>query len=176
MGQSRRGLDEPHRSSGLQGRLPGIPHRDGGATEAFGEGAAQHHYVAEHYKGFESQPLLGPKSGADQFDQVWVHEDGRVLVIEAKSSPKTDLGKRDLPSPSGMPGVKGQAVSQGSREYFLDILREMNKRGETVLAEKIRVALRDGKLDYVVVKGGENTGSYNGLLYRRFDISKGTLP
>ncbi|MEE1822906.1 hypothetical protein PUR61_11980 [Streptomyces sp. BE20] len=149
----------------------------GTAAEAFGEGAAKYHFVAEHYKGFESETLLGPKSGSDQFDQVWVHEDGRVLVIEAKSGPKTELGKRDLPSPSGMPGVKGQAVSQGSREYFLDILREMTKRGETDLVEKIEKALdTPGKLDYVVVKGDYNTGSYNGLLYQRFDISKGTLP
>ncbi|MFF1561865.1 hypothetical protein, partial [Streptomyces sp. NPDC058279] len=146
------------------------------ATEAFGEAAARHHFVAEHYPDFVEQELLGPKNGNHQFDQVWLREDGRALVVEAKSSVKTPLGKRDLPGPPHMPGVKGASVSQGSREYFLDILREMDKRGETELVDKLRTALRDGKLDYVVVKGGKNTGSYTGLEYRMFDISKGTLP
>lgn len=40
---------------------------------------------------FRGQKLQGPKNGNDQFDQLWVHEDGRVVVIEAKSSPGTEL-------------------------------------------------------------------------------------
>ncbi|MFD9358448.1 hypothetical protein [Streptomyces sp. NPDC060031] len=141
----------------------------GNATEAFGEAAAEHHFIAEHYPGFEKQELLGPNNGKDQFDQVWMHPDGRIVVIEAKSSIKTDLGTRTLPPPSR------RSVSQGSREYFFDILRVMNKRGETDLVEALERAL-DGKLDYVVVKGGLNKGTYNGFQYRRFAISKGTLP
>src|SRR5690606_26164169 len=86
----------------------------GNAAEKFGEAAARHHYIAERYPGFEDQPLLGPKNGNDQFDQVWMHEDGRVVVVEAKSSPLTELGARTLPN--------GKKVSQGSREYFFDIL------------------------------------------------------
>ncbi|MEU7066503.1 hypothetical protein [Streptomyces sp. NPDC046161] len=146
------------------------------ATEAFGEATARHHFVAENYPDFAEQELLGPKNGNDQFDQVWLHDDGRALVIESKSSIDTRLGKRDLPAPPNMPGVKGPSVSQGTREYFLDILREMDKRGETELSDKLRAALRDGKLEYIVVKGGKNTGSYTGLEYRRFDISKRSLP
>lgn len=140
----------------------------GKATEAFGENAAEHHYIAERYPDFEKQTLLGPKNGNDQFDQVWTHEDGRVVVVEAKSSTGTELGGRSLPN--------GRKVSQGSREYFFDILREMRKRGEIDLVENLRAALKEGKLEYVVVKGERNSGTYTGYQYRRFDISRGTLP
>ncbi|MFE9993693.1 hypothetical protein [Streptomyces avermitilis] len=140
----------------------------GNEAEKFGEAAAEHHYIAENYPDFDKQTLLGPKNGNDQFDQVWLHEDGRVVVVEAKSSPGTDLGRRTL---SG-----GKQVSQGSREYFYDILEAMEKRGEYDLVESMEKALDEGKLEYVVVKGEKNSGTYTGYQYRRFDISKGTLP
>ncbi|KIZ14977.1 hypothetical protein [Streptomyces natalensis] len=140
----------------------------GDATEAFGEKAAEYHYVAENYPDFDKQTLLGPKNGNDQFDQVWKHDDGRIVVVEAKSSADTELGGRTLPN--------GRKVSQGSREYFFDILKAMEKRGEDDLVDALEKALDEGKLDYVVVKGEKNTGKYTGYQYRRFDISKGTLP
>ncbi|MGG2460636.1 hypothetical protein ACO0M4_12595 [Streptomyces sp. RGM 3693] len=140
----------------------------GDATEAFGEKAAEYHYIAENYPDFEKQTLLGPKNGNDQFDQVWKHDDGRVAVVEAKSSPGTELGRRELPN--------GRKVSQGSREYFFDILKAMEKRGEDDLVDALEKALDEGKLEYVVVKGEKNSGTYTGYQYRRFDISKGTLP
>ncbi|MGC4986897.1 hypothetical protein ACLQ18_40920 [Streptomyces sp. DT193] len=140
----------------------------GEKAEDFGEAAARYHYMAESHPGFTDEPLLGPKSGNDQFDQVWTHEDGRVVVIEAKSSPTTELGRRTLPN--------GRQVSQGSREYFYDIIDAMEKRGEFDLAETLDKALSEGKLEYVVVKGEKNAGTYTGYKYRRFDISKGTLP
>ncbi|NJP52644.1 hypothetical protein HCJ93_21910 [Streptomyces sp. SBST2-5] len=137
------------------------------ASEEFGEQIARHHYMAERYPDFEEQPLLGPKNGNDQFDQVWKHADGRIVVIEAKGGVRTDLGSRKLPD--------GRAVSQGSREYFQDILEYMKMRGEVKLVRDIEKALRQGKLEYVVVKGQINSGTYTGYAYRRFDISKGTL-
>ncbi|MFD8822858.1 hypothetical protein ACFV1C_10935 [Streptomyces sp. NPDC059605] len=138
------------------------------AAEDLGEKAAELHYMAEKYPEFEPQPLLGPKNGNDQFDQVWKHKDGRVIVIEAKSSPGTELGRRTLPD--------GSQVSQGSREYFLDIIEKMRERGEIKTVEALEDALDDGKLTYVVIRGNKNAGTYTGYLYRRFDISKGTLP
>ncbi|MFE4371860.1 hypothetical protein ACFRMN_27265 [Streptomyces sp. NPDC056835] len=123
----------------------------GKAAEAFGENVAEHHFVAERYPDFDKETLLGPKNGNDQFDQVWKHEDGRVVVIEAKSSPGTELGRRTLPD--------ARQVSQGSREYFLDIIRAMRKRGEIELARDLRKALDEGKLEYVVVKGEKNAGT-----------------
>ncbi|MFC8288977.1 hypothetical protein [Streptomyces cyaneofuscatus] len=138
------------------------------ASEEFGEKAAEHHFVAERYPDFEKQHLLGPKNGNDQFDQVWLHDDGRVVVIEAKGSAGADLGSRRLPD--------GRRVSQGSQEYFFDIIEAMKKRGEFETVEALERALEGDRLDYVVVKGEKNTGTYTGYQYRRFDISKGTLP
>nr|WP_202472347.1 hypothetical protein [Streptomyces sp. SID4921] len=159
-------------SAGLWGEAKGVykeSHTDmSKAAEDFGEKAAEHHYVAERYPDFDRQPLLGPKNGNDQFDQVWKHDDGRVVVIEAKSSPGTELGRRTLPG--------GKQVSQGSREYFLDIMKAMSKRGEFEAVQSLKDALRDGKLEYVVVKGEKNAGTYTGYQYRRFDITRRTLP
>ncbi len=36
--------------------------------------------------------------------------------------------------------------------------------------------MENGNLEYVIIKGNKNTGTYTGYEYRRFDISKGTLP
>ncbi|MFJ3700740.1 MULTISPECIES: hypothetical protein [Streptomyces] len=52
----------------------------------------------------------------------------------------------------------------------------MSKRGEDEAVRALRDALRDGKLEYVVVKGEKNAGRYTGYQYRRFDITKRTLP
>lgn len=140
----------------------------GEMAEAFGEKAAEHHYIAERYGDFDRQTLLGPMNGNDQFDQAWKHEDGRVVVIEAKSSVGTELGRRTLPG--------GKQVSQGSREYFMDIIRVMKKRGEIDAVAALESAIKHNKLEYVVIKGEKNAGTYTGYQYRRFDISKGTLP
>ncbi|MFK0258341.1 hypothetical protein [Streptomyces sp. NPDC090445] len=149
------------------------------AAEEFGEAAAEHHFMAEHRPGFVKQELLGPMSGADQFDQVWLHPDGRAVILEGKSSIRTALGKRDLdppPWPPRMPGVKGPSVPQGSKEYLFDIFQEMNKRGEKELVEKLWRARKNGRLEYIVVRGELNTGSYTGLQYRTFDTTRRTLP
>ncbi len=165
-------IRQTHESAGLWGEAKGSYKEShtamGGAAEALGENAARHHYIAERYPDFTDEPLLGPKSGNDQFDQVWTHEDGRVVVIEAKSSPGTDFGRRTLPN--------GKQVSQGSREYFYDILEAMKSRGEFDVVEAIERAIEDNKFEYTVVKGEKNAGTYTGYQYRRFDISKGTLP
>lgn len=112
-------------------------------------------------------------NGNDQFDQVWRRKDGGYVVIEAKSSVTTELGARNLPS--------GRRVSQGTREYFLDIIAEMRKRGESnidelLLADKLDAALDAGKLDYVVVKGEKNAGTYAGYHMRQFDIAERSTP
>ncbi|MFD7069532.1 hypothetical protein ACFV97_20155 [Streptomyces sp. NPDC059913] len=137
------------------------------AAEALGESAAELHYMAENYPDFNQQALDGPKNGNDRFDQVWIHEDGRVIVIEAKGGPGTDLGRRTLPS--------GRQVHQGSREYFFDIMNKMKERGEREALAALRHALKYEKLEYVVVRGNKNSGTYTGYRYRRFDIRKGTL-
>jgi hypothetical protein len=137
------------------------------STEAYGEAIAEHHVIPEHYPSSTRETLDGPKNGNDQFDQVWQREDGGFVVVEAKSSTGTPLGSRKLPN--------GVQVSQGTREYFDDILREMRKRGrdnpnELRLANKLNKALKAGKLDYILVKGNPNTGQYNGYTTRKFDV------
>ncbi|MEU9317113.1 hypothetical protein [Streptomyces sp. NPDC048295] len=158
-------------SGGLLGEAKGTYKEShtqmGHATEEFGEKVAEYHYMAEQHPGFQKEELLGPRNGNDQFDQIWTHEDGRVVVIEAKSSTTTELGRRTLSN--------GKQVSQGSREYFSEILKIMEKRGETKLVDAIEKVLGTEKLEYVVVKGEKNSGTYNGYRYRRFDISKGTI-
>ncbi|WP_330219351.1 hypothetical protein, partial [Streptomyces azureus] len=143
------------------------------SAEAYGEAIAEHHVVPERYPGATRETLHGPLNGNDQFDQVWKREDGGYVVIEAKSSIETDLGARNLPS--------GKRVSQGTREYFLDIIQEMKKRGETIpserrLARQLEDALDEGKLDYLVVKGQKNAGTYNGYSMREFDITERNAP
>jgi hypothetical protein len=143
------------------------------ASEAYGEAIAEHHVIPEHYPGATREPLYGPANGNDQFDQVWRTQDGRYVVVEAKSSVDTELGARNLPD--------GKRVSQGTREYFLDIIREMEERGkynkaERKLARNLTKALKAGKLDYIVVKGERNAGEYAGYRMRQFDISKRSTP
>ncbi|MGW1051615.1 hypothetical protein [Streptomyces sp. NPDC002521] len=143
------------------------------ASEDFGEKVAEHHVIPERYSGATPEPLHGPLNGNDQFDQVWRRKDGGYVVVEAKSSVDTELGARNLPS--------GKRVSQGTREYFLDIIREMEKRGkhnaaERKLARNLKTALKEGKLDYIVVKGEKNAGEYAGYRMRQFDISKRSAP
>ncbi|MFF6786728.1 hypothetical protein [Streptomyces sp. NPDC012510] len=169
----RDGTDE---ARGLWGESKGA-YKDhhtqmGVAAEKFGESVAEHHYIAAEHPGAVRQPLDGPKNGNDQFDQVWKDGD-RYVVIEAKSTATTELGARNLPS--------GKRVSQGTREYFLDIIREMQERGRTNPAERklaadLAEALDDGKLDYVVVKGEKNAGQYAGYRVRQFDIGKRSNP
>ncbi|MEV1051792.1 hypothetical protein [Streptomyces sp. NPDC049887] len=135
--------------------------------EAYGEAIAEHHVVPQHYPNATIERLDGPANGNDQFDQVWRREDGGYVVIEAKSSVSTQLGARNLPN--------GRRVSQGTREYFMDIIREMHKRGrknpnETRLADELEEALDLGKLDYILVKGNVNAGQYAGYTMQKFDI------
>ncbi|WP_167158805.1 hypothetical protein [Streptomyces sp. MBT27] len=136
-------------------------------TEAFGEAVARHHVIPEHYPDAKWETLDGPKNGNDQFDQVWKRDDGSFVVVEAKSSLETELGQRRLPN--------GFNARQGSREYFEDILNEMKERGRTNpnerrLYRELRAALKQGKIDYVLVKGNPKAGTYAGYSMRRFDL------
>ncbi|MEU6686432.1 hypothetical protein [Streptomyces sp. NPDC046832] len=137
-------------------------------AEAYGEAIAKHHVIPEHYPGATWEKLDGPGNGNDQFDQLWRREDGGFVVVEAKSNVSTEIGKRDLPN--------GFSVAQGSREYFLDILNEMKKRGlngnrnEAKLYKELKAALKQGKVDYILVKGKSNGGEYAGYYMRRFDL------
>ncbi|MDF9814779.1 hypothetical protein [Streptomyces sp. SPB162] len=139
------------------------------AAREYGEMVAERHVIPDRYSNATREPLEGPRNGNDQFDQVWRREDGGYVVIEAKSSVDTPLGSRKLPD--------GTRVSQGTREYFDDIIRKMHARGradpggpEATLAKALEDALEDGKLEYILVKGNPNTGTYTGYSAQEFDI------
>ncbi|MGB8945894.1 MAG: hypothetical protein WCD21_37525 [Streptomyces sp.] len=149
-------------------------------SEAFGEAVARHHVIPEHYRGAQMEELAGPKNGNDQFDQLWslTDESGKkkFIVIESKSTTTTQLGKRELPS--------GFDARQGSREYFLDIMREMRQRSldnsypkeqrlnEKRLYKALSKALKEGNVEYILVKGKvTSTGEYAGYQKWNFDIS-----
>ncbi|MDI5965542.1 hypothetical protein [Streptantibioticus silvisoli] len=143
-------------------------HRDmAKLSENYGEAIAKHHVIPGHYEGAVQETLHGPANGNDQFDQVWRTKDGHYVVVEAKSSLTTKLGARNL--------ADGVRVSQGTRPYFDDILKQMQDRGEdhpseAALAKNLKAALAQGKVEYILVKGNENAGRYAGYSMWKFDI------
>ncbi|UGQ13262.1 hypothetical protein LO772_06495 [Yinghuangia sp. ASG 101] len=137
----------------------------GSASEDFGELVAELQVVPEHYAGYSKETLLGPANGNDQFDQVWKGPDGRYVVIEAKSSLDTALGARNT--------ANGPRASQGTWEYFDDILTKMRDRGEVGLVNALLDALTHDKLDYIEVHGNPQGDTYGGYTMQRFDISDG---
>ncbi|WDT54125.1 hypothetical protein [Streptomyces sp. G7(2002)] len=140
-------------------------------TEAYGEAVAEHHVIREFYAGAKRETLAGPKNGNDQFDQLWrwKNDDG-FTVFEAKSDVSTKINERTLPS--------GYKAEQASREYFLDIMNEMRKRGvngnakELQLYNELKQALKEDKVHYILVKGVSNGPSYGGFKTRRANIGK----
>ncbi|XKK42154.1 hypothetical protein HFP72_20135 [Nocardiopsis sp. ARC36] len=98
---------------------------------------------------------FAPGNGNDQFDQVYRTVDGDIVIVEAKSSTKTDLGERNVTPADGDP----RRVSQGTRAYLEDILQAMENRGvgenaaEADLADEIRTKLEQGRVTYAVFKG-----------------------
>ncbi|MFD6392811.1 hypothetical protein [Nocardia sp. NPDC060259] len=139
------------------------------AAERYGEGALRRHAMPVNFPRAVELELHGPSNGNDQFDQVWVDPGPEFYIVgEAKSQERTGLNSRALPS--------GLRVSQGTVEYFLDILRMMEDRGpmwssEAWLAAELRKALNEERLWYGVVYGRPGTGGlHDGYKMRRFDI------
>ncbi|WP_344049481.1 hypothetical protein, partial [Streptomyces thermoalcalitolerans] len=141
------------------------------AAEDFGEAVAEHQVIPELYPDATvKEKLYGPANGNDQFDQVWRRKDGGFVVVEAKSSVNTPLGKREVLTPDGK-----RSAMQGTREYFMDIIRQMEKRGrkypsEARLAQELEQALTEGKVEYILVKGKVDGGQYAGYEKYQFDI------
>lgn len=140
------------------------------AAESYGEAIAEHQFIPENYPNSTKETLYGPANGNDQFDQVWRREDGGFVVVEAKSNVGTKMGKRDIPYLDGK-----RSAMQGSREYFMDIIKRMENRGrqhpsEVLLATELKLALAEGKLDYVLIKGKADAGLYAGYEKHQFKI------
>ncbi|WP_308101094.1 hypothetical protein [Streptomyces sp. S07_1.15] len=138
------------------------------AAEDMGEAAAQHHAIPENFEGarLEFGGLDGP-GGANRFDQIWRRPDGGFVVVEAKGSLTAQLGSRW--------GSSGGRVMQGTRGYFETILDQMKKNSakfpeEAALGKELRAALKQGKVDYVLVKANVVDGTYAGYQMKHFDL------
>jgi len=136
-------------------------------SEELGEKAAALHVVPKEFPGAKVVELPKTPNGADMFDQLYkLGDDGKYLIVEAKA-PSGDLGWRN-----GAGDAAGMRVKQGTREYVHTILTVMWKRGgeDRRIADQLFDALEDGKLQYVLVKANENTGSYAGAVLEHFKI------
>ncbi|MEU6280435.1 hypothetical protein [Streptomyces sp. NPDC047028] len=140
----------------------------GKQSEAFGERVAELQAIPDNYDGAHWVDLADTPNHANRFDQVWRLDDGRLVVVEAKSNVNTSLGHRTLET--------GKKVSQGTRGYFEDILKKMEERGRSNPEEAraysdLSEALDDGKVEYVLVKGRPDGHTYAGYIMKKFDIS-----
>lgn len=145
-------------------------------SELLGEYAAERHAIPDHYKG--AVRLDDGAFGNNRFDQVYRTTDGRYVVVEAKGSTKATLGVRK--------GHSGRLVTQGTKEYFETILKEMEKRAaklrkdglldqaraERALARELKTALGAGKVDYVLVKAKPDGAKYAGYEMKQFNLTK----
>ncbi|WP_171110511.1 hypothetical protein [Streptomyces sp. Z423-1] len=165
--------DAMHQADAEHSPLHGDANRQ---SELFGEEVAEKHAVPEHYPG--AVRVDDGAFGNNRFDQVYRTPDGRYVVVEAKGSLRAQLGVRK--------GISGRLVTQGTREYFQTILQEMRHRAgryqkngltkqadaELALANELRTALKEGRVDYVLVKANADGAQYAGYQMKHFDITK----
>ncbi|WP_326581221.1 hypothetical protein OG889_23485 [Streptomyces sp. NBC_00481] len=154
-------------------------------AEALGEEAAARHVIPTKYPDAQWIDLPKTSNGANMFDQLYRLDDGSLLIVEAKA-PQSGLMWR-----KGAGAAKGWMVKQGTQDYVLTIISEMQKNselvardsagnpvrnsaGETVtngdIADDVLRALVGRKLKYVMVKANESTGSYAGAKLEHFDL------
>ncbi|MER8092847.1 hypothetical protein [Streptomyces goshikiensis] len=152
-------------------RLRGVPNNSK-ISEALGEKAATLHVIPHEFKDMHLEPIDLPKTanGANMFDAAYeIGTDGHYLIVEAKA-PKGDLdwrnGRADPEDPANPQmgddgGAQGMRVKQGTRPYIRTILAEMTLRGgeDARIAKLLRDALKEGKLQYVLVKANDSLGS-----------------
>ncbi|MGW7366465.1 hypothetical protein ACWGI8_24275 [Streptomyces sp. NPDC054841] len=134
--------------------------------EQLGEDAAKLHVVPEKFPGADLVELPKTANGANEFDQLYKFDDGSYLIVEAKA-PKSDLQWR-----KGAGDAEGMMVKQGTRPYIQTIIAEMMTRSskDVLAATDLLRALSQGKVQYVMVKASENTGTYAGAVLEHFKI------
>ncbi|MGY5134628.1 hypothetical protein ACWGJW_19845 [Streptomyces nigrescens] len=138
-------------------------------SEKLGETAARRHAIPTLFKDRNPEWIRLPKTpnGANMLDDLYKLDDGSYLVVEEKG-PKADLNPPRL----GAGSAANMMVKQGTKPYLQTIFHEMWKRGgkDRELAEALFDALEDGKLQYVLVKGKERGGSYDGSVLEHFKV------
>lgn len=149
-------------------RLPGVPNNSA-ISETLGEKAATLHVIPHEFDNLVPINLPKTGNGANMFDAAYELGDDRYLIVEAKA-PKGDLdwrnGRADPEDPSNPHigddgGAQGMRVKQGTKPYIRTILAEMTQRGgeDARIAKLLRDALKQGKLQYVLVKANDAVGS-----------------
>lgn len=139
-------------------------------SERLGEKSAELHMIPENFKDAEWIELPKTPNGADMFDQLYKLDDGSYLIVEAKA-PSGDLGWRRGSGPA-----KGMLVKQGTKEYVQTIIAEMQSRAarspkDGRIALDLLKAMKTKKLQYVLVKATDHTGSsYAGAVLEHFKI------
>ncbi|MFJ9419955.1 hypothetical protein ACIRPT_38240, partial [Streptomyces sp. NPDC101227] len=138
-------------------------------SEKLGEMAARRHAIPTLFKDKNPEWIRLPKTpnGANMLDDLYKLDDGSYLVVEEKG-PKADLNPPRL----GAGPAANMMVKQGTKPYLQTIFHEMWKRGgkDRKLAEALIDALEDGKLQYVLVKGKEKGGVYDGSVLEHFKV------
>ncbi|MFE7800769.1 hypothetical protein [Nocardia sp. NPDC057440] len=133
-------------------------------------------YDAETGKVFaEIEPMHSEGTpGNSNFDQIWKldYQDGNPpdYVIHEAKAPAGPASERTLHTDDGI-----RVVQQGHPDYFEDTLQAMERRtdDEALLADELRKAKRDGRLDYLEVRSQvDESGQdheFDGWKYRPFD-------
>lgn len=139
-------------------------------SEKLGEKASRYHVIPELFKDRNPEWVRLPKTpnGANMLDDLYkLGNDGHYLVVEQKG-PKANLNPPRL----GAGLAANMMVKQGTKPYLQTIFHEMWKRGgrDRQLADALFDALEDGKLEYVLVKGKESGGSYDGAVLEHFKV------
>ncbi|MCX4772464.1 MULTISPECIES: hypothetical protein [unclassified Streptomyces] len=137
-------------------------------SERLGEEASRLHAIPKIFPGAKYVDLPRTPNGANMLDDLYeIGDDGSYLVVEQKG-PKASLNPPRL----GAGPAANMMVKQGTRPYLETIFHEMWKRGgkDRQLAEKLFDALENKKLQYVLVKGKESAGSYDGSVLEHFKI------
>ncbi|MER6615198.1 hypothetical protein [Streptomyces xantholiticus] len=137
-------------------------------SERLGERASRYHAIPKLFNNPEWVDLPKTPNGANMLDSLYkLSDEGHYLVVEEKG-PKANLNPPRL----GAGSAANMMVKQGTRPYLETIFHVMWKRGgrDRVLAEALFEALEDGKLQYVLVKGKESAGSYDGAVLEHLKI------
>ena len=136
-------------------------------SEKLGERASRYHAILKLFPEAQWIDLPRTRNGANMLDDLYSLGDDGYLVVEQKG-PKASLNPPRL----GAGPAANMMVGQGTRPYLQTIFHEMWKRGgkDRELAEKLFDALENGKLHYVLVKGKESGGSYDGSVLEHFKI------
>ncbi|TXS35977.1 hypothetical protein [Streptomyces sp. OR43] len=154
-------------ASAYRDQLADIPNNSK-HSERLGEKASRLHAIPKIFPTAKYVDLPRTPNGANMLDDLYeIGDDGSYLVVEQKG-PKANLNPPRL----GAGPAANMMVKQGTRPYLETIFHEMWKRGgvDRQLAEKLFDALENKKLQYVLVKGKESAGSYDGSVLEYFKI------